>query len=85
MGINNKTARLAGLLWLLMFIFGPIAQIVRSKLFINGDIEATANNIMANELLFRLGFVSDLIMMVIYLLLPLVLYKLLNTVSENLA
>jgi hypothetical protein len=85
MGVNNKTARLAGLLWLLMFIFGPIAQIVRSKLFINGDMEATANNIVANELLFRLGFVSDLIMMVIYLLLPLVLYKLLNTVSKNLA
>jgi len=26
---NKKTARLAGLLWLLMFIAGPIAQIIR--------------------------------------------------------
>jgi len=85
MGTNKKTARLAGFLWLLMFIFGPIAQIVRSKLFITGDIEATANNIMANEFLFRLGFVSDLIMMVIFLLLPLVLYKLLNTVDKNIS
>lgn len=85
MGTNKKTARLAGFLWLLMFIFGPIAQIVRSKLFITGDIEATANNIMANEFLFRLGFASDLIMMVIFLLLPLVLYKLLNTVDKNIS
>ena len=85
MGTNKKTARLAGLLWLLMFIFGPIAQIVRSKIFVIGDIEATANNIIANEFLFRLGFVSDLIMMVIFLLLPLVLYKLLHTVDKNLS
>lgn len=85
MGINKKTARLAGFLWLLMFIFGPIAQIVRSKLFVTGDIEVTAHNIMANEFLFRLGFVSDLIMMIIFLLLPLVLYKLLNTVNKNLS
>ena len=85
MGTNKKTARLAGFLWLLMFIFGPIAQIVRSKLFVTGDIEVTAHNIMANEFLFRLGFVSDLIMMVIFLLLPLVLYKLLNTVDKNLS
>jgi len=85
MRVNNKTARLAGFLWLLMFIFGPIAQIVRSKLFVPGDMEATAGNIMANEFLFRVGFVSDLIMLVIFLLLPLVLYKLLNGVDKNLA
>jgi hypothetical protein len=85
MGINNKTARLAGFLWLLMFILGPIAQVVRSKLFVTGDMEATAQNIMANGLLFRFGFVSDLMMLVIFLLLPLVLYKLLNTVDKNLS
>jgi hypothetical protein len=85
MGTNKKTARLAGFLWLLMFIFGPIAQIVRSKIFVNGDMEATANNIIANESLFRLGFASDLIMMVIFLLLPLVLYKLLHKVDKSLS
>jgi hypothetical protein len=85
MGANKKTARLAGFLWLLMFIFGPIAQIVRSKIFVIGDIEATAKNILANEFLFRLGFVSDLMMMVLFLLLPLVLYKLLHTVDKNLS
>ena len=82
---NKKTARLAGFLWLLMFVFGPIAQIIRSKLFLTGDMAATANNIMTNEFLFRVGFVSDLMMMIIYVLLPLALYKLLSTVNKNLA
>ncbi len=82
---SKKTARLAGLLWLLMFVFGPIAQIIRDKLFIASDMEATAHNIRANEFLFRIGFVSDLIMMIIFVLLPLVLYKLLSEVNKNLS
>ena len=85
MGTNKKTARLAGLIWLLMFVFGPIAQIIRSTLFVTGDMAATAQNIRSNEFLFRLGFVSDLLMMVLLLLLPLVLYKLLYSVSKNLS
>jgi len=80
---NKATARLAGLLWLLMFVFGPIAQIIRGKLFITGDMVTTANNIMSNEFLFRVGFVSDLLMMIFYVLLPLALYKLLSTVNKN--
>lgn len=80
---NKQTARLAGLLWFLMCVFGPIAQIIRDKLFVAGDMAATANNIMANEFLFRLGFVSDLTMMIIFVFLPLALYKLLSTVNKN--
>ncbi|PKM85714.1 MAG: DUF4386 domain-containing protein [Firmicutes bacterium HGW-Firmicutes-11] len=85
MGTNKRTARLAGLIWLLMFVFGPIAQIVRSKLFVAGDMVATAQNIMSNENLFRMGFVSDLMMMALFLLLPLVLYKLFHNVDKNLS
>ncbi len=82
---SKKTARLAGFLWLLMFVFGPIAQIIRDKLFIASDMEATAHNIRANDFIFRIGFVSDLIMMIIFVLLPLVLYKLLSEVNKNLS
>jgi hypothetical protein len=85
MGTNKRTARLAGFIWLLICVFGPIAQIVRSKLFVTGDLDATAQNIMSNEFLFRLGFVSDLAMMVLFLLLPLVLYKLFHSVDKNLS
>lgn len=85
MSINKKTARFGGLIWFLMFIFGPIAQIIRSQLFIAGDMSTTAQNIMANEFLFRLGFVSDLIMMILFLILPLVFYKLFHRVDKNLS
>jgi len=85
MGTNKRTARLAGLIWLLMCVFGPIAQIVRSKLFVAGDMVATAQNIMSNEFLFRLDFVSDLLMMLAFLMLPLVLYKLFHNVDKNLS
>jgi len=85
MGTNKRTARLAGLIWLLMCVFGPIAQIIRSKLFITGNMGATAENLRSNEFLFRLGFVSDILMMVLFLLLPLVLYKLFKSVDQNLS
>lgn len=85
MGTNKKTARLAGFVWLLMCVFGPIGQIIRSKLFVTGDTGTTAENIMSNEFLFRLGFVSDLVMMVLFLMLPLVLYKLFYSVNKNLS
>lgn len=83
---NKKTARLAGFLWLLMIVFGLFAQIgVRDKIIVLGDAAATANAIASNVFLFRLGFVSDLAMMISYLLTPLVFYKLFSTVNKNLS
>ena len=46
---------------------------------------ATANKIMANELLFRIGFVSDLLMATCWILLALALYVLLKPVNKNIA
>lgn len=83
---NKKTARLAGFLWLLMIVFGLFAQIgVRDKIIVPGDAAATANAIAANAFLFRLGFVSDLAMMICYLLTPLAFYKLFSAVNKNLS
>jgi hypothetical protein len=44
---------------------------------------ATANNIMASKSQFGIGFLSDLIHQVIFILYVLVLYKLLKPVSKN--
>ena len=82
----RKAARVAGVLYLIVIVAGVFAQLyVRSKLIVPGDAATTANNIMANEGLFRLGFVSDLIMITCFLLLPLALYVLLKPVNKNLA
>ena len=56
---SKKQARLAGLIYLINVVSGVFSEFVRSSLFIPGDAAATANNIIANSFLFRLGFVSD--------------------------
>jgi len=83
---TKKTARLAGLLWLLMIVFGLFSQLfVRERLIIPGDAAATAASILSNAFLFRLGFVSDLAMMVCYLLTPLVFCRLFMKVDKGLS
>ncbi len=83
---QRKAARVAGLLYLIVIVAGISAEFfVRQRLIVPGDAAATANNIMANELLFRLGFVSDIIMITSFLLLPLAFYVLLKPVNKNLA
>jgi hypothetical protein len=82
----KKTARIAGLLYLLMAPFAIFGiMYVPSKLIVPGDAATTANNIMASESLFRLGIVSALITQIIGILVVLVLYKLLKPVNKTYA
>ena len=83
---QRKAARIAGLLYLTVIVLGIFANLyVRFSLIVPGDAAATANNIMANELLFRLSFVSDLIMALCWFLLGLALYVLLKPVNKKIA
>jgi hypothetical protein len=66
-------------------ITGIFAEVVRSKLIVPGDAAETAKNIMASEWLFRVSFVSDLIMVTFFLLMGLVFYVLLKPVNKNIA
>jgi hypothetical protein len=80
----NKTARLAGFLYLLMVPFAVFSiKYLPSILIVPGDASATANNIVASVSLFRLGIVSALFVQLINLFLVLVLYKLLKHVNKN--
>lgn len=82
----KRTARIAGVLYLMVIIFGIFAEVgVRSSLIVSGDAATTARNIMGNETLFRIGFMSDLIMMACYLLLAFTLYVLLKPANNNLS
>jgi len=84
MNLNKKTAKLAGLLYLILAIIAPYGLMyVPSKIVVWGDAAATANNILANEFLFRTGIVSNLIGEVIFMFLVLVLYRLLKQVNEH--
>jgi len=85
MNTNKKTAKIAGLMYLGNIIFGIFAQVIRSRLIVPGDVATTAKNIMASEWLFRIGFVSDLIMVTFYLLMGLAFYVLLKPVNKTVA
>ena len=79
----RKAAKIAGVVYLIIFVLGIFSNmIVRPGLIVYGDAATTVNNIMANELLFRLVFVSDLLFVTVWLLLPLALYKLLKPVNN---
>lgn len=72
----KKNARLAGLSYLLIIIFGIISHLViRGSIFIKGDVIKTTNLILEDEKLFRLSIVSDMIMIIAFLALGIFLYQ----------
>ena len=68
-------------IWAVVAIFS--IMYVPATLIVPGDATTTANNIMANELLFRMGIVGSLITQLIFIFAVLVLYKLFKPVNKN--
>jgi len=86
MNAIKKTARTAGLLYLVYIIIQALPVVIgSSKLVINGDASTTAQNIMAFGGLFRIGFMADLLAAALFLLTAWALYVLLKPVNKNLA
>jgi len=86
MNTNKKTARMAGFLYIIYIVIHVFADVIgRSKLIVFGDAVTTAQNIMASEWQFRIGFMSDLLAAVLFLLAAWALYVLLKPVNKNLA
>lgn len=80
----NKTARFAGLLYLILVISGIVNLLyIPSQLIVRGNASITLENIKNSELLFRYGIVSGIITFLTFIILPLVLYKLLNKINKN--
>ncbi len=86
MNTNKKTARIAGLLYLLYIVVSVFANMLgRSRIIVYGDAATTAGNIIASAWQFRIGFMLDLLAAVLFLLTAWALYRLLRPVNENLA
>lgn len=77
-------ARLAGILYLIITLFAIIAHFyVPDELIVSGDAAATANNIMENESLFRIGIGSEVIVLLSEIILSIILYVLLAPVNKT--
>jgi hypothetical protein len=83
---TDKAARVAGAIYLLEVLVGPVRLIyIPTVLFVTGNATATANNIATHESLFRLGIFSDLLTPTFGLFATLALYRLFKEVDRNLA
>ena len=76
---------MAGLFYLIFILTTVLATYVRSQFIVSGDAVTTANNIVASQGLFRVGFVTELVSAVFFLLAAWALYVLLKPVNKNLA
>jgi hypothetical protein len=82
----KRLARTAGVLYLIVAIFGGFAEFgVRAKVYVPASAAATAHNVLANAGLVRFGVVADLFQATVFVFLALTLYQLLKAVSPNAA
>ena len=81
---TKKTARLAGISYLFIIIFGIFShKIARGSIVISGDAVSTAKNILNNEALFRMSIVSDFLMVLSYFTLGVLLYFLFKATNKK--
>ena len=86
MSSPKQLARIAGVFYLLVGIFGGFAEgFVDPKLHAAGNAAATAANVAANAELVRMGVVAHLVDGVFFALTAMTLYVLLNHVHKNAA
>ncbi len=85
MHVARNPGRVAGFLYLLLLVAPLRMMYIPGKLFVRGDATATANNIAAHEMLFRLGMVSELFCGVVLIFLVMAFYRLFKGVDRNLA
>src|SRR5712692_8602390 len=79
-------ARIAGALYVIVIVSAGFAEaIARGKLVVSGDAAATATNILAHELAYRLGGAADVLNVLCDIALAILLYDLLRPVSRTLA
>jgi hypothetical protein len=82
----QRAARLSGVLYLVIIVAGGFAELgVRERFLVNGDVVATANNILAHERLFRWGFAADVLAGVCVVPLIYLLYELLKDANRHVA
>jgi hypothetical protein len=86
MSSPKRLARIAGLLYLFVGIFGGFAEgYVEPKMYVAGNAAATVGNIVANAGLVRLGVVADLLDATFFVFSALALYILLKHVHKSVA
>lgn len=86
MSTVKKMARIAGVLYLVIFIVYPLSSFIgKASILVAGDAAATANNILASESLFRLGIAGEVVIFLVEIILAGIFYEMLKPVSTALS
>jgi len=86
MSSPKRLARIAGVFYLFVGIFGGFAEgFVDPNMYVAGDAAATAANVVGNSGLVRMGVLAHLLDGVFFVLTALALYLLLNYVHKSVA
>lgn len=81
----QKYARLAGLLYLAIIVLGLFGErFVRNSLIVSGDAAATASNLLASELLWRLGIAGQWVLLLCAVGMTVLWYVLLRPAGKHL-
>src|SRR3712207_807542 len=82
----RETARVAGILYLLVAITGAFSLLyVPAAFIVPGDATATARKIAAADSTYRIAIVSELACLILTIFLTLSLYRLLGNVNKRYA
>jgi hypothetical protein len=81
---QSRSARLAGLFYLLLIIFGVTAELLRQSIIVPGDASVTTANLMNNEGVWKLSIMVDIISFTSFALLPFAFYGVFSKVNKNL-
>jgi hypothetical protein len=81
----RKTARIAGLFYLVFVVLTIVATTVRNGIIVEGDAAATAAHLASSGLFLNAGVVVELFAAVFFVLAAWALYALLKPVNKNLA
>jgi len=80
----SRNARRAGLLYLAMSILAIVGYFYLHRQFlVSGDPAGTARNILANQQLYRISILIDLVTQFLFILVVLALYRLFKDVDRN--
>lgn len=81
----RRVARIAGLFYLLMAVFGGAATLARRGLIVTGDAAATATNIQAHASLYLLAYAGDILMVGCYVVVTALFYRIFQPASKSIA
>lgn len=81
----RQIARIAGVLYLIIIVGGMFGGLARESLLISNDPQATAENIIASEGLFRASIMADLAMILADVAIGVAFFYLLKPVNKGLS